>query len=278
MHPLENYLKELYEIRSTGAAVPETSYYGPLAAMFNEVGKTLKPKVKCMISLKNKGAGLPDGGLFTPDQFQKSSSEPLPGASPARGVIEVKPTKEDAWRTAEGKQVSRYWGEYGQVLVTNLRDFLLVGKDAEGKPAKLEGYRLAESEAEFWKAAHHPKKMAAVHGERFVEYLKRVMLQAASLSTPKEVAWFLASYARDAKARIEGADLPALDALRAALEEALGLRFEGDKGEHFFRSTLAQTIFYGVFSAWVLWAKKHPPPMPKPASIGAPRCGISMSP
>jgi hypothetical protein len=51
--------------------------------------------------------------------------------------------------------------------------------------------------------------------------------------------------------------LPALDTLRNALEEALGLKFEGtkadpEKGEHFFRSTLVQTIFYGVFSAWVL--------------------------
>ena len=42
-------------------------------------------------------------------------------------------------------------------------------------------------------------------------------------------------------------------AVREALEEALGMKFTGDKGEHFFRSTLVQTIFYGVFSAWVLW-------------------------
>ena len=48
--------------------------------------------------------------------------------------------------------------------------------------------------------------------------------------------------------------------MRAALEEALGLRFEGDKGEHFFRSTLVQTLFYGVFSAWVLWAKRRRAP------------------
>jgi hypothetical protein len=94
------------------------------------------------------------------------------------------------------------------------------------------------------------------------------MLQTAPLAAPKDVAWFLASYARDAKARIEGVALPALDTLRAALEEALGLKFEGtkadpEKGEHFFRSTLVQTIFYGVFSAWVLWHKKHLPINPK---------------
>jgi predicted helicase len=36
------------------------------------------------------------------------------------------------------------------------------------------------------------------------------------------------------------------------------MRFEAEKGEHFFRSTLVQTLFYGVFSAWVLWHKEKP--------------------
>ena len=35
------------------------------------------------------------------------------------------------------------------------------------------------------------------------------------------------------------------------------MRFEGDDGDHFFRSTLVQTLFYGVFSAWVLWARER---------------------
>jgi len=46
--------------------------------------------------------------------------------------------------------------------------------------------------------------------------------------------------------------------VRSALEEALGLRFEGERGGHFFRSTLVQTLYYGVFSAWVLWNKQAP--------------------
>jgi hypothetical protein len=197
----------------------------------------------------------------------------LPGAIPARGVIEVKPASNDAWLTAGGEQVSRYWGKYRQVLVTNLRDFLLVGQDAEGNQVKLEAYRLAANEADFWKEAAHPRRLAAAHGESFIEYLKRVMLQAAPLAAPKDLAWFLASYARDARARITGVALPALDTLRDAMEEALGLKFEGteadpDKGEHFFRSTLVQTIFYGVFSAWVLWDKTHPRTDGRPALTG----------
>jgi hypothetical protein len=60
MNPLETYLKELAEIRASGTAVRETSYYGPLANLLNLIGNTLKPKVKCLINLQDQGAGLPD--------------------------------------------------------------------------------------------------------------------------------------------------------------------------------------------------------------------------
>ena len=260
MNPLETYLTELRDIRSSGAAVKETSYYGPLANLLNEVGKdkNLRPKVRCIINIQNKGAGIPDGGLFTSDQFQRGADEPLPGQIPARGVIEVKGTGDDIQKIVKSEQVAKYLGKYRQVLVTNYREFVLVGQDAHGKPHELEAYPLAQNEQEFWAAAAHPRKTAEAHGERFVEYLKRVMLHAAPLATPKDVAWFLASYARDARIRVEHADLPALAAVRGALEEALGLTFEGEKGEHFFRSTLVQTLFYGVFSAWVLWHNENP--------------------
>ena len=51
--------------------------------------------------------------------------------------------------------------------------------------------------------------------------------------------------------------------LRSALEDALGVKFEDERGAAFFRSTLVQTLFYGVFSAWVLWSRKTPPPAGK---------------
>ena len=101
-------------------------------------------------------------------------------------------------------------------------------------------------------------------GEQFVEFIKRCCLHAAPLTNPKDVAWFLASYARDALFRVEHQkELPALQTVRSALEEALGMKFTADKGEHFFRSTLVQTLFYGVFSAWVRWHKDNPGPKAK---------------
>ena len=94
------------------------------------------------------------------------------------------------------------------------------------------------------------------------EYLCRALSHRARLAEPRDLAWLLASYARDGLARVEAAgDAPSLRTRCAQpLEEALGVRFEGDRGAAFFRSTLVQTLFYGVFSAWVLWARQTPPP------------------
>src|SRR5487761_2219942 len=258
MHPLETYLAELRAIRSSGAAVKETSGYGALANLFNSLGHLLKPRIRCFIHVRNSGAGLPDGGLFTADQLKHTDEDaPLLGIpQPARGVIEVKAADAEVDAVADTKQVRDYVRHYGQVLVTNYRSFLLLHRGDHGDPVRLESFQLAPDEKSFWIVAAQPRKAAAELGERFVEYLKRVMLHNAPLNNPKDVAFFLASYARDARARVENAgDLPALNAVRTALEEALGMKFEAEKGEHFFRSTLVQTLFYGVFSAWVLWHK-----------------------
>lgn len=259
MNALETYLKELRD--SQHAAVKETSYYGALANLCNAVGDTLRPKVRYVITPKGQGAGLPDGGLYTAQQLRRggepvSSSPTIETTLPERGGVEAKGLGEEVEQIAGREQVRKYLARYGQMLVTNYRDFLLVGRDEQGRPLRLERYTLAASEAEFWAAAANPQAFAREDGGRFEEYLKRVMLHAAPLAAPEDVARFLASYARDAKARMEKSDLPALASVRAALEEALGLKFVGEDGEHFFRSTLVQTIFYGVFSAWVLWTQE----------------------
>ena len=262
VHPIETYLKHLAQIHATGGAVPETSYYGALGNLLNEVGKKLKPKVRCVPQLRNTGAGSPDFGLFTANQFQRAKDqEPPPDAIPERGVIEVKGWADDSFLTAKGTQVSKYWDRYGLVLVTNYRDFVLIGRDDRGKPVRLETHRLADSESAFRDMIAHPRKTAAEQGDRLAEFLRRVMLHAAPLTAPEDLARFLASYACEARCRVEdAADLPTLAGLKKGLEEALGMKFEGDKGEHFFRATLVQTLFYGVFSSWVLWARKHPAP------------------
>ena len=256
---VEAYFTDLRLVRSSGGATDERSLYVPLANLLNAVGGTLRPKVFCVQDLANQGVGHPDFGLYTTRQVQKG--KPKSGQKPERGVIEVKPVADDAWLTATSDQVTSYWKGYRQVLATNLRDFVLVGEDPAGNPVRLESFRLAGSAAEFDAKLEHPRAFANEVDFGLGEYLTRVLSHAASLAEPRDVAWLLASYARDGLARVERVgDATSLATLRAALEESLGVKFEGDRGAAFFRSTLVQTLFYGVFSAWVLWARQTPAP------------------
>ena len=140
---VEAYFTDLNRVRASGGATAERSSYGPLANLLNAVGASLRPKVFCVGELANQGAGHPDFGLYAAKQLQKG--RPREDQAPERGVVEVKAADNDAWLTAAGDQVSRYWGRYRLVLVTNLRDFVLIGEDAAGRTAKLETFRLADS-------------------------------------------------------------------------------------------------------------------------------------
>ncbi len=141
---------------------------------------------------------MPDGGLFTQDQISKSEENPLSGQKPARGVIEAKPFANDLAKLAAGTQVGRYWGQHHQVLVTNFREFSLIGRDHNGKPVRHEFYRLAASEKEFWQLVSKPEQAEKEHGERLLDFLERCLRRPVPLTDPKDVAWFLASDARDA--------------------------------------------------------------------------------
>ena len=256
---VEAYFAGLQMIRASGGATGERSLYAPLANLLNAVGSSLRPKVFCVQELADQGVGHPDFGLYTTHQVQKG--KPKSGQKPERGVIEVKPVAADAWLTAKSDQVASYWQGYRQVLVTNARDFVLIGEDGAGHSVRLESFQLADSAAQFDAKLEHPRAFANEIGTGLVEYLTRVLSHAASLAEPKDVAWLLASYARDGLARVEkSGDAASLASLRSALEESLGVKFEGDRGAAFFRSTLVQTLFYGVFSAWVLWSRQTPPP------------------
>ena len=257
---VEAYFTDLRLVRGSGGATNERSLYVPLANLLNAVGGALRPKVFCVQELADQGAGHPDFGLYTTQQVQKG--QPKSGQKPERGVVEVKPVADDAWLTASGDQVCRYWDGYQRVLVTNARDFVLMGEDASGQPVRLETFRIAASDTEFNARLERPRAFAREVGAGLGEYLGRVLSHSASLSEPKDVAWLLASYARDGLARVEASsDTTSLAVVRTALEESLGVRFEGEDGAAFFRSTLVQTLFYGIFSAWVLWARQTPAPI-----------------
>ena len=256
---VEAYFAGIRQIKSAGGGTDEKSLYGPLSNLLDAVGATLQPKVFCVQELADHGVGHPDFGLYTTQQVQKG--KPKSGQKPERGVIEAKGVGDDVQQIAQSPQVRQYLEGYQQVLVTNYRDFILVGRDSEGKPIQLESFTTASSAAEFDNKLARPRAFANEVGAGLGEYLTRVMSQSAALVEPRDVAWLLASYARDGLARAEKAgDASSFESLREALEESLGVHFEGEEGTAFFRSTLIQTLFYGIFSAWVLRARQTPTP------------------
>jgi len=255
---LRSYLEGMRAIHLTGEAVEETSYYGQLEALLNEVGKALSPAVTCVLTTKNRGAGLPDGGLFIARQAVADAGDSaLLARAPERGVMEVKGPAQDIIRVGRSAQVKRYLARYGKVLVCNYRDFIVHRLDSNGAVQVGERFTLAPDADSFW--ALKPNEAENALGADFTDFLKRALLGDAPLSAPVDLAWFLAAYARTALKRVEGAgDIKALAALRSALEDELGLSFEGKDGDHFFSSTLVQTLFYGVFASWVFWSEQQP--------------------
>ena len=129
---VEEYFSELCRVRASGGATGERSYYPGLTNLLNAIGSALKPKVFCVSELAEQGSGHPDLGLYARRQVQKGT--PRSSEVPERSVVEVKPASGDVWLTASGDQVSRYWGRYRLVLITNTRGFVLVSEDFQGAP------------------------------------------------------------------------------------------------------------------------------------------------
>ncbi len=250
----ERYFARLRRALASGGATGERSHYAALAELLEAVGAALGPKVFCVSEPADLGVGHPDLALYAAKQV--SGRRPREGQVPERGVVEVKGVETDLRATAASEQVARYLARYRIVLVTNLRSFVLTGLDEAGDPEALEAFSLALDADDFRRRIETPRAFAREVGPGLGEYLSRALAHRAALADPKDVARLLASYARDGLARVEAAgDVGSLAAVRSALEEALGLRFEGRRGQRFFASTLVQTLFYGVFSAWVLWSR-----------------------
>lgn len=235
---------------SFGSHTAETTFYTPLSNLLNSVGETLKPRVIFVAHPGNRGAGLPDGGLFP--VRNRRQTEPLPNQRPERGAVEIKPPGESLEALLHSEQVRRYLREYGLCLITNYHQFQLV-ELRQGRPSIMESYDLTLTADDLWNLPI--TALAKRHAETLPDFLARVLTRKVPLEKPKDIAELLASYAREARERAAEHPILAFEGVKSALQESLGITFEGEKGEHFFRSTLIQTLFYGIFSAWILWRR-----------------------
>src|SRR5258706_8624475 len=197
---VETYLERLQEIHRAAKGVKELSYRSALESLFNQIGEDLDPEVHATGELSDTGSGRPDFG------FSETKSGNM------RGVVETKGPADDVPITADGAQVAKYWKQYGVVLVTNYRDFLLVAPDGDHK-ARVEGrYSIAANEEAFWRTP--PKALADLHAEGLTDFLIGAMKRSAPITRPKDLADDLARHAREAKRRLEHHDISALAPLK----------------------------------------------------------------
>ena len=164
---VERYFSALRELGSLGGATPELSTY---ACIVQPVQCNRRyPQTQGGQSSATwpiRVAGVPTLVCYVKRGQPKGKKGQGTGQSqkPERGVVEVKPAADDAWLTADSSQVSKYWEHYRLVLVTNTRDFILLGEDAAGNSTKLETFRLASSSADFDKRLQQPRKFAGELG------------------------------------------------------------------------------------------------------------------
>ena len=231
------YLSSLHTVHNSGKATDERSYYPALAALFDSTGATLSPRVVALHDVADRGIGHPDFLL----QVETTRD--------VRAAVEVKGTMPELDTIIASEQVRRYLTQHDPILVTNVREFALVRLGRNRQPEVIMRHTFAANEAAFWLAS--PITLANEHADRFGDFLIASMTWDAQIKRPDDLAEALARYARETLRRLESQPPQALAGLRKALSDSLGLQFTGADGEHFFRSSLVQTLFYGLFSAWV---------------------------
>ena len=231
MHELYQAVKAYLDALSGVSVVgtPELSHYIALDNLFDAIGEQLTPRVRAVVHYSETTSGQPDLGFFSADKPQ-----------PHRGVVEVKGADADLDSLIASDQVDKYWQTHKLVLATHLRQFALVGEHRDGGKAVLERYPLADTQQAFEELLAHPVAATNRHGVSLGEYLLRVVSHRSTISEPRDLARLLASYARDALQRVGHAaeEEESLKTICQALEQALGMTFEDDPGESFFRSTV----------------------------------------
>lgn len=254
----EEYFSNMKKSLARRESTDELTHHPALKALLEQIGGTLSPSFLCLSEAKARGE------TRRPDFLLLENGQPE-GDLPRYGAVEAKPHAYDISNPFEGghsEQMHGYLDRYTLLTVCNFREFRLYERSDSGQPRLLEGLEIAGSKEAFIETAEHPKRAARLHGASIWEFLKRAMQYKSRIARPDDVAWFLASYAREALAKIKSVasneDENPLSQLRKAMEEALGNPFVGKSKsdrDHMFCSTIAQTLFYGMFSAWVEHAR-----------------------
>jgi hypothetical protein len=234
----------------------ETSYYPAikklLEAILQDLGLTFEVRSGTSEDRLGGGRDQPDIAIYDENgDYVVVSCEVKTSAPEIEGL---------ARSEERNDQIGRYLGLTRVVLLCNVRSFGLLtllpdtSTGAPVPPAK----RLLEQVVNLWPSAEAIERGDIVPATAFAELtelLETALTRFAVLGSPESLAKVLARQARQAKHQLPAEFTRAVSGLAEDFRDALGVSFEGKDGEEFFRSSLIQTVFYGLFAGWTLWVK-----------------------
>lgn len=177
---------------------------------------------------------------------------------------EVKQPDQDlaqmAMSTEQNNQIGRYLAQTNAVILNNIRGVGLVVTDSDytGDGAVPPEHREFIEEVHLWPSSaafHRGESPDVTCAEVLLDLVEFAVSSFSPIGDPETLARVLALQARRAKEDLPTYFTSAVSSLADDFGEALGITFEGDEGEEFFRSSLIQTVYYGLFAGWILWAR-----------------------
>jgi hypothetical protein len=253
----KSYARDVSHLISAGSTT-EATYYPSVRSLISAAlaSKDLPFDVRINTSERKT-----DGGVNLPDvALYDSGGEFLVLC----GEVKLPTIELDQLATSiENKdQIGRYLSATRAVLISNVRTFGLVTVSPKwkgGGPVPPKARRL-EQVVELWPSVSVLKAGKAIEPaalEGFAELIETAVTRFAPIAEPESLARILARQARRAKADLPEKFTHAVQGLLDDFGKALGVNFVGPEGEEFFRSSLIQTAFYGLFAGWALWSQSE---------------------
>lgn len=221
--PLLKFLTAIRATWATGDATPENSYVPHLRAFLEEV---LDEEVVAWP--RGNEQGLPDLGLRSGGILE--------------GFVEAEALNRTLNQNVKGQKQALRYSKEAPTLLTNFYDFWVVDREEVIRQFTIPRKSFLELPI---------NDVIEEYGEDLRDILRFWAERRTPITKPEALAERLAEYARIALKRVEAAPDTDLTSLRHSMEEALGFKFKSKPQNHFFKSSLVQSLFYGLFSAWV---------------------------
>lgn len=259
MNPLERALRQYaseVQVIAGSTTGTEASFYPALRALLvatlKELGLPSDVRVNTSERRSGGGTDLPDLAVYdgAGDFAIVCGEVKLPVASLSDMAIS----------TERNNQIGRYLAQTGVVLLSNVRGVgLLTVRPgvARHTPVGPEDRKLL-AVVEFWPGPDAFRIGQPPELHRCAELaglVEEAVTSFAPIAEPETLARVLAVQARRAKQALPEDFTDAVRSLAEDFGEALGISFQGDEGEEFFRSSLVQTVYYALFAGWLLWAR-----------------------